>query len=233
MPPCLQTILVLAFVVLLRSYPSDAAFQPQAQADCPALTWKLPLTWMAGGRLQQTFNATACDRLVTRNDRYNCAPSQPWRQCSSDEQCPSGELCGEGMAPQLCVKCNMDKIAYTFYEHANISTNVTASMLAGNFWTTDEFYNHTGVDLILTLESWAWSPAMNALLHDRIVHHRSTWHDKYDSDDLRTLSEIYDQANATHTRQRRVSVVRSAYDRLDHGTNLLDTTSGTTYLPVA
>jgi hypothetical protein len=55
------------------------------------------------------------------------------------------------MAPRLCVKCNMDKIAFTFYEHANISINVTASMLAGNFWSSDEFYNHTGVDLILTL----------------------------------------------------------------------------------
>jgi hypothetical protein len=74
---------------------------------------------------------------------------------------------------------------------------------------------------------------MNALLHDQVVHRRSTWQDKYDSDDFRTLSEIYDQANATHTRQRRVSVVRSAYDRLDHGTNILDTFSGTSYLPTA
>jgi hypothetical protein len=106
---------------------------------------------MAGGRVEQTFNASECERLVIRNDRYNCEISQPWHQCTSDEQCPAGELCGEGMVPQLCVKCNMDKIAYTYYEYANISVNVTASMLAGNFWTTDQFYNHTGVDLILTL----------------------------------------------------------------------------------
>jgi hypothetical protein len=109
------------------------------------------VSWEGGGRIEQTFNATACDRLVIRNNGYDCEPSQPWRQCTSDEQCPSGELCGKAMAPRLCVKCNMDKIAFTFYEHANISINVTASMLAGNFWSSDEFYNHTGVDLILTL----------------------------------------------------------------------------------
>jgi hypothetical protein len=101
--------------------------------------------------LEQTFNAAECERLVIRNDRYNCDISQPWHRCTSDEQCPAGELCGEGMVPQLCAKCNMDKIANTYYEYANISVNFTASMLAGNFWTTDQFYNHTGVDLILTL----------------------------------------------------------------------------------
>jgi hypothetical protein len=109
------------------------------------------VSWIAGGRSQQTFNASECDRLVIRNDRYHCEVSKPWRQCTGDEQCPSGELCGEMMVPQLCVKCNMDKVAYTYYEYANISVNVTASMLAGNFWTTDQFYNDTGRDLILTL----------------------------------------------------------------------------------
>jgi hypothetical protein len=74
---------------------------------------------------------------------------------------------------------------------------------------------------------------MNALLHDRVVHHRSTWHDNYDTDNFYTLSEIYDQANATHTRQRRTAVDRSAYDRLDRGKTLLDTFSGTFYFPVA
>jgi hypothetical protein len=101
--------------------------------------------------LEQVVNATACDRLVISNNRYKCAISQPWRHCTGDEQYPSGELCGENMAQQLCVKCNMDKIAFTYYGYAKISTNVTASVLAGNFWTTDKFYNHTGVDLILTL----------------------------------------------------------------------------------
>jgi hypothetical protein len=75
---------------------------------------------------------------------------------------------------------------------------------------------------------------MNALLHDRVVHYRSTWpNNKYDSDGFRTLSEIYDRANATHTRQRRVSVDRSAYDRLDQDKTLLHSFSGTSYLPVA
>jgi hypothetical protein len=45
----------------------------------------------------------------------------------------------------------MTKITYTSYDYADVMLNVTASMVAGHFWTTDSFYNHTGVDLILTL----------------------------------------------------------------------------------
>jgi len=35
--------------------------------------------------------------------------------------------------------------------YANITVNTTKAMLQGKFWQQNEFYNHTGVDYVLTL----------------------------------------------------------------------------------
>ena len=88
--------------------------------------------------------------MVRRNDLYRCEPVKPWVECGEGRACPKGTICGAAMVPQMCVKCS-DTIARTWYETQAIVTNVTAAMLAGNQWQTNSFYNHTGVDLILTL----------------------------------------------------------------------------------
>ena len=51
------------------------------------------------------------------------------------------------MIPRMCVTCDSTP-RFPQTEYVNVTTNVTAAMLAGKFWTTDTFYNHTGVDLI-------------------------------------------------------------------------------------
>jgi hypothetical protein len=106
-------------------------------------------SWYSGSLLQQSFYMQGCGILETRNDLYDCDPAKPYQQCKEDSQCPSGQLCGEGMAPRMCVECRTS-ISNTWFEQVNVTTNVTASLLAGKFWGKDEFYNHTGVDLIVT-----------------------------------------------------------------------------------
>jgi hypothetical protein len=106
--------------------------------------------WYAGSLLQMTYNATACNLLTIRNDLYRCEVVKPWTQCQSDAQCAKDQRCAQRV-PQMCAKCNTSHIAATWYGASNVTLNVTEAMLQGQFWTKDEFYNHTGVDLILTL----------------------------------------------------------------------------------
>ncbi len=109
-------------------------------------------TWYAGNLLEKSYKvAGSCDQLITRNDLYLCESAKPFKECSNDSECGSGQLCGEMMVPRYCVVCNTSYIYNTWYEQANVTVNVTESMLRGHFWNKDEFYNHTGTDLILTL----------------------------------------------------------------------------------
>jgi hypothetical protein len=82
-------------------------------------------------------------------------------------------------------------------------------------------------------ERWVWSPAMNALLHDGVTQHRSTWHDKYDADWFTTFTEAYDRYNATHVRLRSALMRRVAYDQLNDGGTTVDASSRTVYMPTA
>lgn len=93
--------------------------------------------------------AGSCNLLITRNDLYPCEQAEPFNECSGDSDCAPGQRCVQAMVPRFCVTCNTSKVQYTYYEQANVTINVTESMLRGHFWNTDSFYNHTGTDLIL------------------------------------------------------------------------------------
>ncbi len=102
--------------------------------------------------VEQSYKiAEPCDQLYIRSDLYSCERVKPSKKCSNDSDCGSGELCGILTYPSFCMICNTSKIDKTWVDQANVTVNVTESMLRGHFWNTEEFYNHTGVDLILTL----------------------------------------------------------------------------------
>jgi hypothetical protein len=86
--------------------------------------------------------------LTIRNDFYDCEIARPPKRCKSTVDCPAGQLCGGGWLNQVCVKCS-SSITDTYYDKANITTNVTAAMLAGKFWQVNKFSNHDGVILNL------------------------------------------------------------------------------------
>ena len=110
----------------------------------------LKVSWMAGNLQQKSYSFSDCSKMVIRSDIYLCSVVTPWVVCGSGQICPAGSVCGEGMFPQLCVTCSTTSKNPSF-ETQHVVTNSTAAMLSGKFWTRDEFYNHTGVDLILTM----------------------------------------------------------------------------------
>jgi hypothetical protein len=85
-------------------------------------------------------------------------------------------------------------------------------MLAGNQWQTNDFYNHTGVDLILTLENWSWSPSGNALARDFVRHKRSTWGGASNVESFSAATTVYTQHNATHIQAEFSSIERESFD---------------------
>lgn len=88
--------------------------------------------------------------MVIRSDLYLCSRVVPWIECDQGQACPVGSVCGDGMFPRMCVTCS-NTTQNPQFATQQVVTNTTTAMLAGKFWTTDDFYNHTGVDLALTL----------------------------------------------------------------------------------
>ena len=197
--------------LLLLGLVAASLFAESSAWSCAPVQWTTPKGWYSGNLRQQSYFLKGCDQLVTRSDFYHCKPAQPWKQCEHTSECPTGQLCGEAMLPRMCVLCNTNS-TNTVYDSAVVTTNVTAAMLAGKFWTIDDFFNHTGVDLIKMEENWSWSASGNALSHDSVWHRRSTWGDRADSDLFRSSTARYTLYNATHTREETAIFTRESRD---------------------
>jgi len=115
------------------------------------------------------------------------------------------------MVPQLCVSCPTSP-TNNFTDFYPITLNNTETLLRGKFWNYDQFYNHTGVDLILSQEKWLWNPSGKILLYDEIILHRSTWGDNYDFDLFYTTTSSYSSFNKTHVLEKWAVLERWAYD---------------------
>ncbi len=100
---------------------------------------------------QTTYKvATSCDLFIERFDVYACEVANPVTKCTVDSDCAPGQLCMKTKWPSNCVTCNTSKPQKTYFIEANVTLNVTESMLQGHFWNTDRFYNNTD-DLVLDL----------------------------------------------------------------------------------
>eukprot|EP01130_Rhizamoeba_saxonica_P002081 TRINITY_DN11889_c0_g1_i1.p1 TRINITY_DN11889_c0_g1~~TRINITY_DN11889_c0_g1_i1.p1 ORF type:complete len:247 (-),score=23.17 TRINITY_DN11889_c0_g1_i1:33-698(-) len=166
--------------------------------NCSNLSHIQPKQWYAGNIRIQTY-FTSCNLLTIKNDLYKCTSTKPLKECQHDADCPKGQVCGAARFPQTCVICDYSKPMSTYYENETITANMDQKMeQSGNPWTVQEFYNHTGVDLVNTYKSWAWNMKGTILRYSYTIVKRSTWGDDFDGTYEYMGSIIYDAFNDTH-----------------------------------
>mmetsp|Transcript_6865 Transcript_6865/g.19422 ORF Transcript_6865/g.19422 Transcript_6865/m.19422 type:complete len:246 (-) Transcript_6865:103-840(-) len=197
--------------------------------ECDQLSWVEQPFWYAGQIMVYSCETQGCSMLQCVEDLYSCSPQVPWTECASHTDCPSGQLCGDQMVPRLCVACDLppdhDPLVTTVVKY-DVIPNITEAMLRGSFWTFEDFYNHTGFDLVYTTYRWAWSLDHTALQYDFVRQHRHQWGEGNEM--FVALSDTYANHNDSFTIVQHGNLYRDSFD--SGGTNL-ESSSRREFLP--